>query len=90
MEFPSGTPAFLLVAVNATLEDPWFKIGSEVAAHAHEAAETLRIWCENKTNEVPYTELSCLLLKKLEGALPTNVTLNKENVWRLFVFQLRS
>ena len=74
MASPSGTSSFLLVAVNATLEHSSFKTGSEVAAHAHEAAETLRVWCENETNEVPYTEFSCLLLKELEKALPIDVT----------------
>ena len=71
MASPSGTSSFLLVAVNgyATLEDSSFKTGSEIAAHAHEAAETLRVWCKNETNEVP-----CLLLKELEGALPITVT----------------
>ena len=49
-------------------------MGSEVAAHAYEALETLRVWCENETNKVPYTEFSYLLPKELEGALPTNVT----------------
>ena len=48
-------------------------MGSEVAAHAHEAAETLKVWCEKETNEIPYTKFSCLLLKELGGALPTNV-----------------
>ena len=52
-------------------------MGSEVAAHAHEAAETLRVWCENEMNEVPYTDFSWLLLNELEGALPTNVTLSR-------------
>ena len=49
----------------------------------------LWIWCENETNEEPYTEFSWLLLNELEGALPTNVTLSRENVWRL-LFKLRS
>ena len=65
---------FLLVAVNATLEDSSFKTGSEVAVYSHEAAETWRVWCESETNKVPFTEFSCLLLKELEEALPTNVT----------------
>ena len=89
MAFPSGTPSFLLVAMNATLEDTSFKPGSEVAAHAREAAETLSVWCENETNEGLYTQFSRLLQKQLEGAVPTNVTLNRENVWKLF-FKLRS
>ena len=85
MAFHSGTSSFLPVAVNATLEDSSFKMGSELAAHSHEAAETLRFWCENEMNQVPYTEFSCLLLKELDGALPTNVTFSRENVWTLFL-----
>ena len=89
MESPSGTSSFVLIAVNAMLEDSLFKMRSEVAAHSHKAAESLRVWCENKTNEEPYTKFSCLLLKELEGVLPADVTLSRENVWRL-LFKLRS
>ena len=74
MGSPSGTSSVLLVAVNATLEKSLFKMGSEVSAHAYEAAETLRIRCENETNEVPFTEFPCLFPKEVEGALPTNST----------------
>ena len=74
MASPSGTSSFLLVAVNATLENSSFKTGSEVAAHAYEVAETLRVRCENETNEARYTEFSCLFPKELERVLPTNVT----------------
>ena len=49
----SGTSSFYLVAVNATLEKSSFKTSSEVAAHAYGAAETLRVRCENETNEIP-------------------------------------
>ena len=75
MASPSGTSSFLLVAINTMLEVhvSSFKTGYEVAAHAHEAADTLRVWCENKTDEVPHIGFLCLLLKELEGALPTNV-----------------
>lgn len=64
---PTGTSSFLLVAVNATLEDSSFKMGSEVAANTHEL----------------------IIASKLKGDLPTNATLNRDNVWRLF-FMLRS
>ena len=63
MVSPSCTASFLLVAVNATLEDSSFKTRSEVATHAHEAVETLRVACENEMNAVPNTEFSCLVLK---------------------------
>ena len=52
----SGTSLFLLIPVNATLEDSSFNTRSEVAADAHEAVGTLRVWCENETNKVPYTK----------------------------------
>ena len=81
--------SFLLAAVNARLEDSSFKTGSEVAACAHEAAEALRDWCEDKANDVPYAHFSRLLLRELEGTLPTNGALNRENIWRLF-FKMRS
>ena len=71
---PSGTSSFLLVAIKATLDKLSFKTGSEVAAHAYEAVDTLRVRCANETNEVPYTEFSYLFPKGLEGALPTDVT----------------
>ena len=62
----SGTSSSLLVAIKDTLEKSLFKTGSEVAAHAYEAAKTLRVQCENEASEVPYTEFSCLFLKELE------------------------
>ena len=55
MGSPSGISSFLIVAIKGTVEKSSFKKGSEVAAHAYEAAETLRVWCENETNELPYT-----------------------------------
>jgi hypothetical protein len=83
------TPSLLLDAINATLEDSSFKTGSEVATRAFEAAETLKGWCRDKSNEVPYTEFSEQLLKELKGALPAVATINRERIWRSF-FSLRS
>ena len=74
MASPSGTSSIILLAVNAMLENLPFKTGFEVASRPHEASETLRVWCENETNEAPSTEFSCLLIKELEGPLPTNIT----------------
>ena len=51
----SGTSSFLLVAIKATMEKLSFKTGSEVAGHAYEAAQTLRVWYENEMNELPHT-----------------------------------
>ena len=84
-----STPSLLLDTVNATLEDSSFKTGSEVATRAFEAAETLKGWCRDKSNEVPYTEFSEQLLKELKGALPAVATINRERIWRSF-FSLRS
>ena len=58
MASPSGTSSFVLVAVNATMENSSLKTGSEVAALAYEAAETLWVLCENETNEVYPTKSS--------------------------------
>ena len=74
MASPSGTSSFILVAVNAKLENSSFKTLSELVCHPHESAETLRVCWENETNEALYTKFSCLLLKELEGPLPTNAT----------------
>ena len=41
---PSSS-SLILEAVNATLNDPSFTTGSEVAADALEAAKTLKDWC---------------------------------------------
>ena len=76
MVSPSGTSSFILIAVNAMLENSLFKTGAEVASRpAYKASETLKVWCEDKTKEAPYTKFSCLLLKELERPLPTNVTI---------------
>ena len=45
---PPGTSLFLVVEVNAMLEDSSFNMGSEVVAQTHEAA-ILGHWCEDKT-----------------------------------------
>ena len=63
----SGTSSLHLVAVNATLEDSSFTMGSEVAAHTHQAAEAVKDWCEDKSNEVPYAEFSEQLLREWRG-----------------------
>ena len=54
----TSTSSLLLEAINATLEDPSFRTGSEVAAHARQVAQTLEDWCDDKTNEIPFTEFS--------------------------------
>ena len=74
MMSPFGTSSFLLIAYNAMLEGSLFKMGSEVASHPHEAVDALKVCSENEMNKIPYIEFSCLLLKELEGPLPTNVT----------------
>ena len=40
---PSGTSSFLLVATEATLEKSLFKTGSEIVAHAYEAAKNFHV-----------------------------------------------
>ena len=74
MGSPSGTSSFVLVAIKVTMEKSSFRTGSEVAAHACEAAETPRVRYEHETNKPCHTEFSYLFPKELEGALPTNVT----------------
>ena len=87
---PSLSPAsFIRDAVDATLEDESFTTGSEVAARALGAAETLKCWCEDKSNEIPYTEFSEQLLKELKETIPPDMTVNRERIWRSF-FNLRS
>ena len=42
--------SLVLTAINATLVDPSFRTGSEVAADALKSAQTLKNWYESETN----------------------------------------
>ena len=87
---PSSS-SLILEAVNATLNDPSFTTGSEVAADALKAAKTLKDWCVCEGNRTALTAFSAELVKDLEGALSTASTrtpLNREKIWRSF-FRIR-
>ena len=43
----SSSSSLVLTAINATLEDPSFRTGSEVAADALKSAQTLKNWYES-------------------------------------------
>ena len=83
--------SLILAAVNATLNDPSFTTGSEVAADALKAAKILKDWCVCEGNRTALTAFSAELVKDLEGALSTASTqnpLNREKIWRSF-FRIR-
>ena len=46
----SSSSSLVLTAINATLEDPSFRTGSEVAADALKSAQALKSWYESETN----------------------------------------
>ena len=46
----SSRYSLVLTAINATLEDPSFRTGPEVAADALKSAHTLKNWYESETN----------------------------------------
>ena len=46
----SSSSSMVLMAINATLEDPSFRTGSEVAADALKSAQALKKWYESETN----------------------------------------
>ena len=71
----SSSSSLVLAAINATLEDPSFAIGSEVAADALKAAKTLKDWCGSEGNGTALIVFSAELVKDLEGALSAASTL---------------
>ena len=46
----SLSSSLVLMAINASLEDPSFRTGSEVAVDALKSAQTLKTWYESETN----------------------------------------
>ena len=87
----SSSSSLVLAAINATLEDPSFATGYEVAADALKAAKTLKDWCRNEGNGTALIVFSAELVKDLEGALSaasTRIHLSREKIWRS-LFRLR-
>ena len=83
----SSSSSLVLAAINATLEDPSFATGYEVAADALKAAKTLKDWCGNEGNGAALIVFSA----DLEGALSaasTRIHLSREKIWRS-LFRLR-
>ena len=86
----SSSSSLVLAAINATLEDPSFATGYEVA-DALKAAKTLKDWCGNEGNGTALIVFSAELVKDLEGALSAASTrnhLSREKTWRS-LFRLR-
>ena len=45
-----SSSSLVLSAIDATLEDPSFRTGSEVASDALKSAQTLKYWCNSERN----------------------------------------
>ena len=54
----SSSSSLVLTAINATLEDPSFRTGSEVAADALKSAQTKKTWYESETNRTFLADFS--------------------------------
>ena len=54
----SLSSSLVLTAINAALEDPSFRTGSEVVADAQKSAQTLKNWYESKMNRTVLAAIS--------------------------------